>query len=203
MYSEAIIRPLEGVSRPSSASLARNETIDVSVFSSASFTTSDAPSDKHNNPRNSFISTVYSDPLQHIGQLTIPTRGKGLYDITAQVARWVADHTSATALLTLFCRHTSASLTIQENYDPDVIADIKDFFERLVPEDPRQFRHTLEGPDDMPAHIRTVLSGIHLSIPIDRGQLTLGTWQGIYLFEHRRHPHERNVVLHLLTEDPK
>lgn len=146
---------------------------------------------------------MYSDPLQHIHQLTIPTRGKGLYGITAQVARWVANHTSETALLTLFCRHTSASLTVQENYDPDVIADIKDYFERLVPEDPRQFRHTLEGPDDMPAHIRTVLSGVNLTIPVQRGQLTLGTWQGIYLFEHRCHPHERNVVLHLLTEDPK
>jgi secondary thiamine-phosphate synthase enzyme len=146
-----------------------------------------------------FIPSVYSDALQHIGQLSISTRGKGLYDITDQVARWVGERTSDTALLTLFCRHTSASLTIQENYDPDVIADIKDYFERLVPEDPRQFRHTLEGPDDMPAHIRTVLSGINLTIPVDRGKLTLGTWQGIYLFEHRRHPHQRNVVLHLLT----
>lgn len=142
---------------------------------------------------------MYSGPLQHIGQITLNTRGKGLYDITAEVTRWVAEHTSGTALLTLFCRHTSASLTIQENYDPDVITDIRDTFERLVPEDPRLYRHTLEGPDDMPAHIRTVLSGVHLTIPVDRGRLTLGTWQGIYLFEHRRHPHQRNVVLHLLT----
>ncbi len=142
---------------------------------------------------------MYSEALQHIGQIQITTRGKGLYDITRQVVRWVEEQTDSTALLTLFCRHTSASLTIQENYDPDVIADLRDSFERLVPEDPRQFRHTLEGPDDMPAHIRTVLAGVHLSIPVDRGQLTLGTWQGIYLFEHRRQPHQRTVVLHLLT----
>jgi secondary thiamine-phosphate synthase enzyme len=112
---------------------------------------------------------VYSDALQHIGYLNINTRGKGLYDITQEVARWVAGQTTETALLTLFCRHTSASLTIQENYDPDVIADIKTYFERLVPEDPRQHTHTLEGPDDMPAHIRTVLAGVHLTIPVDRG----------------------------------
>lgn len=142
---------------------------------------------------------MYSDPLQHIGQLTIPTRGKGLYGITRPVAQWVASQTGATALLTLFCRHTSASLTIQENYDPDVIVDIRDAFERLVPENPRLYTHTLEGPDDMPAHIRTVLAGVHLTIPVDQGRLTLGAWQGIYLFEHRRDPHQRNVVLHLLT----
>ena len=148
-----------------------------------------------------FISTVYSDALQHIGQITIATRGKGLYDITREVSRWVEERTSSIALLTLFCRHTSASLTIQENYDPDVIADIKTFFEQLVPENPALYTHTLEGPDDMPAHIRAVLAGVNLSIPVDRGRLTLGTWQGIYLFEHRRDPHRRNVVLHLLAEE--
>jgi secondary thiamine-phosphate synthase enzyme len=141
--------------------------------------------------------------VQHIGYLPVSTRGKGLYDITPAISRWVAERTSATALLTLFCRHTSAALTIQENYDPDVVADLRDYFEQLVAENPRQFRHTLEGPDDMPAHIRTVLTGVHLSIPIDKGQLTLGTWQGIYLFEHRRQPHQRTVVIHLLTEDPQ
>ena len=144
---------------------------------------------------------MYSDALQHIGQITIATRGKGLYDITREVSQWVAARASGIALLTLFCRHTSASLTIQENYDPDVIADIKTFFEQLVPENPRLYTHTLEGPDDMPAHIRTVLSGVNLSIPVDRGRLTLGTWQGIYLFEHRRDPHQRNVELHLLAEE--
>jgi len=147
----------------------------------------------------SFISSVYSEAVQHIEQISIATRGKGLYDITPQVAQWVSEHATGTALLTLFCRHTSASLTIQENYDPDVIADIKDYFERLVPEDPLQFRHRLEGPDDMPAHIRTVLSGVNLTIPVDRGQMTLGTWQGIYLFEHRRDSHLRSVVLHLAS----
>ena len=144
---------------------------------------------------------MYSDALQHIGQITIATRGKGLYDITREVSQWVAAHASGVALLTLFCRHTSASLTIQENYDPDVIVDIKTFFEQLVPENPKIYTHTLEGPDDMPAHIRTVLSGVNLSIPVDHGRLTLGSWQGIYLFEHRRNPHQRNVVLHLLAEE--
>lgn len=138
--------------------------------------------------------------MQLIGEITLPTRGKGLYDITLQVHNWVAERTTSNALLTLFCRHTSASLTIQENYDPDVIEDIADAFEKLVPEDPRRYRHTLEGPDDMPAHIRTVLSGINLSIPVANGKLTLGTWQGIYLFEHRRQPHTRSIVLHLMTE---
>ncbi len=145
--------------------------------------------------------TVYSDALQHIGQITVATRGKGLYEITHRVAQWVAKRSSGVALLTLLCRHTSASLTIQENYDRDVVADITTFFERLVPENPRLYTHTLEGPDDMPAHIRTLLSGVNLSIPIDRGQLTLGRWQGIYLFEHRTNPHQRNVVLHLLAEE--
>ena len=107
--------------------------------------------------------------------------------------RWV--------LLACSCRHTSASLTIQENYDPDVISDIARFFERLVPENPQLYEHTLEGPDDMPAHIRTVLSGVNLSIPIINGKLTLGAWQGIYLFEHRRAPHRRSIVLHLLADD--
>lgn len=138
--------------------------------------------------------------MQLIGEISVPTRGKGLYDVTPQVRQWVSERTSSTALLTLFCRHTSASLTIQENYDPDVIEDIADAFEKLVPEDPRRYRHTLEGPDDMPAHIRTVLSGINLSIPVSSGKLTLGTWQGIYLFEHRRQPHTRSIVLHLLAE---
>jgi secondary thiamine-phosphate synthase enzyme len=135
--------------------------------------------------------------MQYIGEVNLRTRGKGLYDITGEVAQWVARHECSIALLTLFCRHTSASLTIQENYDPDVIEDVRDAFEQLVPEDPRRYRHTLEGPDDMPAHIRTVLSGVNLSIPIANGKLTLGTWQGIYLFEHRLHSQQRSVVLHL------
>lgn len=136
--------------------------------------------------------------MQPITVLEIATRGKGLYDISARVQQWVAANTQSNALLTLFCRHTSASLTIQENYDPDVIADIADAFERLAPENPRLYRHTLEGPDDMPAHIRTVLSGVNLSIPVQAGKLLLGNWQGIYLFEHRTQPQRRQVVLHLL-----
>lgn len=136
--------------------------------------------------------------MQQVGEITVNTRGKGLYDITREVAKWTADRTEGIALLTLFCRHTSASLTIQENYDPDVVSDIARFFERLVPENPRDYEHTLEGPDDMPAHIRTVLSGVNLSIPVVNGKLSLGTWQGIYLFEHRRQAHTRSVVLHLL-----
>jgi secondary thiamine-phosphate synthase enzyme len=136
--------------------------------------------------------------MQQVGEISVTTRGKGLYDITKEVAKWTAARTEGIALLTLFCRHTSASLTIQENYDPDVVSDIARFFERLVPENPRDYEHTLEGPDDMPAHIRTVLSGVNLSIPVVNGKLSLGTWQGIYLFEHRRQPHTRSVVLHLL-----
>lgn len=137
--------------------------------------------------------------MQQVGEIRVETRGKGLYDITREVAQWTAARTEGIALLTLFCRHTSASLTIQENYDPDVVGDIARFFERLVPENPRDYEHTLEGPDDMPAHIRTVLSGVNLSIPVVNGKLSLGTWQGIYLFEHRRQPHTRSVVLHLLV----
>ena len=137
---------------------------------------------------------------QAVKQFTVNTRGKGLYDCTVQIASWVQDQKVHTGLLTVFLRHTSASLTIQENADPDVIADLNDFFARLVPEDNRQFRHISEGPDDMPAHIRAALTMTQLSIPIVDGRLGLGTWQGIYVFEHRTHPHRRNVLLHLIGE---
>ena len=133
-------------------------------------------------------------------QITVPTRGKGLYELTGEVAAWVASQKPQTGLLTVFCRHTSASLVIQENADPDVVADLRDFFERLVPEDTSHYRHTIEGPDDMTSHIRTALTNAQLSIPIHGGQMALGTWQGIYLFEHRRVPHRRSIVLHLLAE---
>jgi secondary thiamine-phosphate synthase enzyme len=103
-------------------------------------------------------------------------------------------------LLTVFVPHTSASLTIQENADPDVIHDLNTFFNRLVPEDSRLYRHTCEGPDDMPAHIRAALTLTQLSVPVESGALALGTWQGIYLFEHRASPHRRNVLLHLIGE---
>jgi len=112
----------------------------------------------------------------------------------------VAGQGVETGLLTVFCRHTSASLTIQENADPDVLEDLQTFFTRLVREDPSLYRHTDEGPDDMPAHIRSALTDVQLSIPVFGGRLALGTWQAIYLFEHRTQPHTRGLVLHLLGE---
>jgi len=131
--------------------------------------------------------------------LTIATRGKGLFEFTDEVREWVRRQEIAEGLLTIFCRHTSASLLIQENADPDVQTDIADYFEDIAPET-REYVHAAEGPDDMPAHIRTALTGVQLSIPVADGKLMLGTWQGIYLFEHRRAPHHRQVVLHLLGE---
>jgi secondary thiamine-phosphate synthase enzyme len=132
--------------------------------------------------------------------LVVRTSGKGLYEITAQVSGWVNGHRLTSGLLTLFVQHTSASLTIQENADPDVIDDLNRFFTRLVPEDLKLYRHTIEGPDDMPAHIRAALTQTQLSIPLVDGSLALGTWQGIYLFEHRSIPHHRKVAPHLLGE---
>ena len=137
---------------------------------------------------------------QFATRLTIATRGKGLYDFTRQVESWTGPSGITTGLLTVFLQHTSASLTIQENADPDVIADLNDFMSRLVPERDPRYRHTLEGPDDMPAHIRSALTMTQLSIPVIGGELALGTWQGIYLFEHRAHPHRRIVALHLIGE---
>ena len=133
-------------------------------------------------------------------QLTIQTQGKGLYDITAKVEQWVDRQDLSAGLLTLFIQHTSASLTIQENASPDVLTDLNAHFDRMVPEERGLYRHTLEGPDDMPAHIRTVLGGVQLSIPIVQGALALGDWQGIYVFEHRRAPHERTIALHVIGE---
>lgn len=133
--------------------------------------------------------------------MQIATRGKGLYNVTAAVSSWVAEEKLETGLLTLFVRHTTASLTIQENADPDVLKDLNDYFTRLVPEDPGLYRHVAEGPDDMPSHIRAVLTQTQLSIPIVEGELALGTWQAIYLFEHRSRPHQRTIVLHTLGEE--
>jgi len=134
-------------------------------------------------------------------QLSVPTRGKGLYPCTREVGRWLTGIPKITAgLLTLFIQHTSASLVIQENADPDVVLDLADFFERLAPENDPRYRHTTEGPDDMPAHIRTALTQTHLSIPVVDGRMTLGTWQGIYVFEHRAESQRRSVVLHLSGE---
>jgi secondary thiamine-phosphate synthase enzyme len=137
---------------------------------------------------------------QFTHQIQIPTRGKGLYDFTRQIESWLDGHKTPTGLLTVFCQHTSASLVIQENADPDVVADLSDFMTRLVPEDTRLYRHTAEGPDDMTSHIRSALTPTQLSIPIHAGKLALGTWQGVYLFEHRERPHRRSVILHLLSE---
>ncbi len=137
---------------------------------------------------------------QAIHSLTVATRGKGLTDITPAVESWLAGQGLATGLLTLWCRHTSASLTVQENASPDVRADIVRYFEAVVPEDPARYAHDDEGPDDMPAHLRTMLTQTQLSVPVADGRLVLGTWQALYLFEHRRQPHQRDIVLHLLGE---
>ncbi|MBO6947381.1 MAG: YjbQ family protein [Rhodospirillales bacterium] len=133
-------------------------------------------------------------------QLEIATRGQGLYEFTRDAVAFCAESGLKSGLLTAFCRHTSASLTIQENADPDVIHDLNVFFKRLASEDPSLYRHTAEGPDDMPAHIRSALTDVSLSIPVKDGRPVLGTWQGIYLFEHRARPHRRNVVLHLIGD---
>jgi secondary thiamine-phosphate synthase enzyme len=133
-------------------------------------------------------------------RLTVATRGQGLVDVTASISRWVSEQQIATGLLTIFCRHTSASLLIQENADPDVRADLEGFFRKLVPEGHGLYRHESEGPDDMPSHIRAALTNTQLSIPVVDAQLSLGTWQGIYLFEHRAAPHRRELMLHLLGE---
>jgi secondary thiamine-phosphate synthase enzyme len=134
------------------------------------------------------------------GELTVATKGKGLYDISRDVRRWVSQQQIKSGVLTVFLQHTSASLTIQENADPDVLRDMSEFFERLAPENTRWFRHTAEGPDDMPAHIRTTLTSASLSIPVREGAPALGTWQAIYVFEHRAIPHRRHVLLHLIGE---
>ena len=128
----------------------------------------------------------------------VRTSGQGLYEVTAGLADWLSQQDIGDGLLTVFCRHTSASLTIQENADPDVQRDIEAFFSKLVPEDSRLYRHTVEGPDDMPAHIKSALTATQLSIPVAGGRMALGTWQGVFLFEHRTRPHERTLALHLI-----
>lgn len=128
------------------------------------------------------------------------TPGRGLVEITSEVRAWIAEQGVRTGLLTVFCRHTSASLLIQENAAPEVRKDLEAFFEQIAPEDPIRYAHDDEGPDDMPAHLRTALTQVQLSIPVMEGQLALGTWQGIYLFEHRRRAHQREIALHLLGE---
>jgi len=134
---------------------------------------------------------------QAFGRLTLSTVPRSMTEITDAVAGWLAGTGIRAGLLTLFLRHTSASLVIQENADPDVQADLLDAFDRLAPAN-AGYRHGIEGADDMPAHVKTALTGVSLGIPVTGGRMDLGTWQGIYLFEHRARPHERSVTLHLL-----
>ena len=133
-------------------------------------------------------------------QLSTSTSGKGLYNITLEIKLWVTQQKFSTGLLTIFVPHTSASLIIQENADSDVLHDLTMFFQQLVPEDGANYLHRSEGPDDMPAHIRSALTQTQISIPVNSGNPSLGTWQDIYLFEHRRQPHMRNIHLHLIGE---
>ena len=132
--------------------------------------------------------------------LQIRTAGRGLTDITREIHAWVASESMTTGLLTVFCRHTSASLLIQENAAPEVRRDLEAFFSRIAPDSDALYEHSEEGPDDMPAHLRTALTSVQVSIPLLAGRLALGTWQAVYLFEHRRRPHEREIALHLLGE---
>lgn len=134
---------------------------------------------------------------QHSGSLAIDTRGQGLFEFTREAAGWLAETGVDEGLMTLFCRHTSASLVIQENAAPAVKRDLAAFFAGIAPED-AAYEHDDEGPDDMPAHIRSALTGTTLQVPVQGGRLRLGTWQGLYLFEHRRRPHRREVALHLI-----
>ena len=137
---------------------------------------------------------------QFTHRLDIRTSGKGLYEFTGRIEQWLDECHVQTGLMTVFVQHTSASLAVQENADPDVVSDLNDFFSRIAPEDNRLYRHTVEGSDDMPAHIRAALTLTQLSVPVIGGRLALGTWQGIYLFEHRAIPHRRSVALHLIGD---
>lgn len=135
---------------------------------------------------------------QATGLFDIDTPGRGLVECTAPVRRWVAAQGMTEGLLTLFCRHSSASLLIQENAAPQVREDLQAWFARIAPEEEGLYAHDDEGPDDMPAHLRTALTGVHLSVPVIGGRLMLGTWQGLYLCEHRRRPHRRQIAAHLI-----
>ena len=144
-------------------------------------------------PENSETDSI----LQATGVIECVTTGPGLTDITADIAAWLRDQAAREGLVTLFIRHTSASLTIQENADPDVRSDLVDAFDRLAPRS-APYRHDCEGPDDMPAHIKTALTDTSLSVPVIDGRMALGTWQGIYVWEHRARPHQRGVALHFM-----
>ncbi len=132
--------------------------------------------------------------------ITVATRGRGLFDVTRPILDWVAARRIGIGLLTIWCRHTSASLLVQENASPEVLLDIDDFFAVLAPEDAGRYRHSIEGPDDMPAHLRAALTQVQLTVPISDGAPALGTWQGIYVFEHRARPHRRSLALHLIGD---
>ena len=136
---------------------------------------------------------------QSMHKFEVSTRGQGLYEVTSTISDWTEHQKTQAGLLTVFCRHTSASLLIQENADHSVRGDIEAYFDRLVPED-GPYDHDAEGPDDMPAHLKTALTQVQLSIPVMNRSLVLGTWQGIYLFEHRVRPHRREIVLHLIGD---
>jgi secondary thiamine-phosphate synthase enzyme len=137
---------------------------------------------------------------QALHEIRISTRGRGFYEFTDAVQTWISQNHLQNGLVTLHVRHTSASLLIQENADPDVRRDLEAFFSRLVPDGDPLFVHTVEGEDDMPAHVRAALTAVNLSIPVEKARLTLGIWQGIYLWEHRRAPHQRIVTAHFLGE---
>jgi secondary thiamine-phosphate synthase enzyme len=137
---------------------------------------------------------------QALHAILVRTRGRGFYEITHEAAGWVRHEGFQTGLLTLHIRHTSASLLIQENADPDVRRDLENFFSRLVRDGDPQFVHNAEGDDDMPAHVRAALTAMSLSVPVAEGRLALGTWQGIYVWEHRRAPHQRTIALHFIGE---
>jgi secondary thiamine-phosphate synthase enzyme len=137
---------------------------------------------------------------QAFHELAISTRGRGLYEFTDDVAKWIQQNKFRDGLLTIHLQHTSASLLIQENASPEVRSDFEKFFERLVPDGDPIFEHTIEGDDDMPAHVRTALTTVNLGIPVRHGEMTLGTWQGIFLWEHRQHSHSRRIALHFIGE---
>ena len=137
---------------------------------------------------------------QATAQIEVTSPRQGLFEVTGEIARWVAAQGLEEGLLTIFCRHTSASLLIQENAAPEARSDLEAYFARIAPEDPAAYAHGDEGPDDMPAHLRTALTQVQLTVPLTGGRLALGTWQGIYLFEHRRRPHRRTLALHLIGQ---
>lgn len=137
---------------------------------------------------------------QSIGRLAVQAPRQGLHEITDEVAGWVAAQDIRSGLLTLFCRHTSASLLIQENAAPAARRDLESYFAQIAPEDSSLYTHNDEGPDDMPSHLRAALTATQLSLPVEDGRMALGTWQGIYLFEHRRDPSRRDIALHLVGE---